>query len=274
MIVVFVAIGVAVAAGLIGFAIGNATEEGGPATVTVSAQTGAAEEETARMATGRGAYVAAGCSSCHGENAEGSDVAPPLAGHTMAQVHQQVRSPLGQMPAYPETQLSDEDLDKIAGYIAGLEETGMHIEPVKLTEAVAMHHWMALSALAVNDRGDALHHIGHIIEAVSGEHLAAMKEAREHLREGDTHEAEHLIEKMLAGKAKPELGLTRLYLRLALTAVDRHDGRGAIHEMRHFQELAKGGERAKGQAVLAHLREGDLHDAEHGIADLLGVERE
>ncbi len=27
-----------------------------------------------------------------------------------------------------------------------------------------------------------------------------------------------------------------------------------------------------GAGVLAHLREGDLHGAEHGIADLLGLE--
>jgi mono/diheme cytochrome c family protein len=265
------AIGVAAAAGLIGFAIGQATDEAA-VTVTVSTQTGMVEEGTGRAATGRNAYLAAGCSSCHGENAEGSNIAPPLAGHTMAQVRRQVRSPLAQMPAYRKTQLSDDDLEDIAGYIAGLKENGMHVEPVNLTGALAMHHWMALSALAVHDRGDALHHVGHIIEAVKGEHLAAMKEAREHIREGDLHEAEHLIEEMLAGKAKPDLGLAQLYLRLALAAVEQHDRGEALHEMRHFLEQAKSEDRAKGRAVLAHLREGDLHSAEHGIEALLGIE--
>jgi hypothetical protein len=44
--------------------------------------------------------------------------------------------------------------------------------------------------------------------------------------------------------------------------------------MRHFLERVRGAERAKAEVVLAHLREGDLHGAEHGIADLLGIERD
>jgi len=149
-----------------------------------------------------------------------------------------------------------------------------HVEPVELSEILAIHHWMAISAIAVGDSGDALHHVGHIIEAVKGEHLEAMKRARALLRQGELHEAEHEIEEMLAGKAKPELTREQLALRLALTAVDQRDRAEAVHQMRHFLELAKGDERKKGEAVLAHLREGDLHGAEHGIADLLGLERD
>ena len=79
---------------------------------------------------------------------------------------------------------------------------------------------------------------------------------------------------MLAGKAKPELTLAQLSLRLALTAVDQRDRAEAIHQTRHFLERARGAQREKGEAILAHLREGDLHGAEHGIADLLGMERD
>jgi cytochrome c553 len=222
----------------------------------------------------RQAYLSAGCGNCHGENAEGTDVAPSLAGHAPEQVRRQVRSPLAQMPAYSMAQLSDEDLDSIIEYIAGLEPMEEHVEPVELSEILAIHHWMAISAIAVGDRGDALHHVGHIIEAVKGEHLEAMKRARELLREGELHEAEHEIEEMLAGKAKPDLTREQLALRLALTAVDQRDRAEAIHQIRHFLELATGAKRKKGEAVLAHLREGDLHDAEHGIADLLGIERD
>jgi hypothetical protein len=148
------------------------------------------------------------------------------------------------------------------------------MEPVRLSEVLAVHHWMAIGAIAAGDRGDALHHVGHIIEAVTGEHLEAMREARRLLRAGELHEAEHLIEEMLAGRAKPELSRERLSLRLALTAVDQRDREEAIHQIRHFLEFAKGADRRKGEAVLAHLRGGDLHEAEHGIADLLGIERE
>lgn len=271
---VFVVLAGVVGAGLIGWAIGRATaEEAATVTVTVAAETQPAQESMTGGARGREVYLAAGCGACHGQNAEGTDVGPALAGHTDAQVHQQVRSPLARMPAYTEEQLSEEDLEVIAAYIAGLEPMEQHKEPVKLPEVVAIHHWMAISALAARDRGDALHHVGHIIEAVEGEHLEAMKRARALLREGDLHEAEHVIEEMLAGKAKPELSRGMLNLRLALTAIEQHNRAEAIHQIRHFLATAKGADRKKGEAVLAHLREGDLHGAEHGIADLLGIER-
>ena len=178
------------------------------------------------------------------------------------------------MPAYSEEQLADDDLEAIADYISGLEAMEEHVEPVKLSEVLAIHHWMASSAIAAGGKGDALHHVGHIIQTVKGEHLEAMKEARRFSRGGELHEAEHLIEEMLAGKAKPGLSRERLSLRLALSAIDLRDRAEAIHQMRHFVEQAQGAERAKGQAALAHLREGDLHGAEHGIAGLLGIERE
>ena len=270
-----IALAVGVGAGVIGWAMGRSTEEeAATVTVTAARETGAQEQPTGTSAAGRRAYLEAGCSACHGQNAEGTDVGPSLAGHTAAQVHQQVRSPLAQMPAYPEAQLSDEDLDRIAEYIAGLAPMEEHAEPVKLSEILAIHHWMAISAIAAGDRGDALHHVGHIIERVKGEHRETMENARALLREGDLHEAEHLIEEMLAGKAKPELTLAQLSLRLALTAVDQRDRAEAIHQMRHFLQRARGAERAKGEAILAHLREGDLHGAEHGIADLLGIDRD
>jgi len=269
-----VAVGVGVGTGVIGWAIGRSTaEEAATVTVTAGGEAGAQEEQPAgTTGMGREVYLNAGCSACHGLNAEGTDVGPSVAGHTAEQVHQQVRSPLAQMPAYSEAQLSEEDLDQVAGYLAGLEFMEEHAEPVKLSDVLAIHHWMAISAITAGDRGDALHHVGHIIERVKGEHLETMEKARALLREGDLHEAEHLIEEMLAGKAKPELTLAQLNLRLALTAVDQRDRAEAIHQIRHYLERVRGAEREKGEAVLAHLREGDLHGAEHGIADLLGLE--
>jgi len=268
-----VAVAVGVGAGVIGWAIGRSGVEEA-ATVTVTAgETHTEEEQPAgTTATGSEVYLNAGCSACHGLNAEGTDVGPSVAGHTVEQVHQQVRSPLAQMPAYSEAQLSEEDLDQVAGYLAGLESMEEHAEPVKLSDVLAIHHWMAISAITAGDRGDALHHVGHIIERVKGEHLETMEKARALLRQGDLHEAEHLIEEMLAGKAKPELTLAELNLRLALTAVDQRDRAEATHQIRHYRERVRGAEREKGEAVLAHLREGDLHGAEHGIADLLGLE--
>ncbi len=237
-------------------------------TVSASETSAAGDDE------GHGLYLEAGCGSCHGENAEGTGVGPALAGHTAEQVLQQVRNPLAQMPSYTEAQLSRENLDAIAQYITGLEPAEEHVEPVELSNPVATHHWMALSAIDANDPQDALHHVGHIIEAVTGEHREQMERARDLLRAGELHEAEHLIEEMLAGTAEPMLGLDRLHLRFALVAVDQRAVAEARHHMRHFLETATGEQRRQGEVVLDHLREGDLHSAEHGIADLLGVERD
>src|SRR5215207_808204 len=109
---VVLAIGLSVAAaGVIGWAVGRSTAEEAT-TVTVTGAETVAEEEPGpgTVAAGRKVYLDAGCSACHGMNAEGTDVGPSLAGHTAEQVHQQVRSPLAQMPAYSQEQLSDEDL--------------------------------------------------------------------------------------------------------------------------------------------------------------------
>lgn len=281
-VLVFVAVVVTVGAGLIGWAIGQASETEAAATETVTVTAPAAteavtEEEPAEAApaSGRQVYLDAGCGACHGLNAEGTGVGPAMPGHTADQVRQQVRSPLGQMPAYSREQLSDDELEAVVEYLTGLEPAEEHVEPLDLSDVVATHHWMAISALAAQDPQDALHHIGHVIAAVEDpEHREAMVRARDHVRGGDLHDAEHLVQEMLAGKAEPELEIARLHLRLALTAVDRRDTEEAIHQVRHFVETAEGAERRQGQVALDHLRAGELHDAEHALADLLGVERE
>ena len=274
---VLMAVAVTVGAGLVGWAIGRATdsETAETETITVTAPAETGEDPAAEPIEGRQAYLDAGCSACHGLNGEGTGVGPAVAGHSAEQVRQQVRSPLAQMPAYAREQLGDEELSAIVDYITGLEPAEEHVEPLELSEVVATHHWMALSALAAEDAQDALHHIGHIIAAVDDrEHRQAMVRARQHVRAGELHDAEHTIQEMLAGKAEPELGIARLHLRLALTAVDQRDTEEAIHQVRHFVDVAEGMERTQGRVALDHLRTGELHDAEHAIADLLGVERE
>lgn len=66
---------------------------------------------------GRTLFVQKGCVACHGGNAEGG-MGPRLAGTTLTleEVEQQVRSPRGQMPAYPASQLSAEQVRSIYSY--------------------------------------------------------------------------------------------------------------------------------------------------------------
>lgn len=262
---------------LVGFAgCGGGGEEAAPPPTGTQTTPQPTETETAvvGMPEGRKVYLSAGCAGCHGQNAEGTDIGPALPGHSEEQVMQQVRSPFAEMPAYSETQLSDEDLHEIAEYIAGLAPTGMHVEPVKLANPIAMHHWMAISAIKAGGVEDALHHLGHIIDAVRGEHLEAMEQARDLLQAGERHEAEHLIEEMLAGRARPDLTLEELHLRLALAALERRDASDARHHVNHFLETARGEEREHAREILAALRAGDLHEALHGVQELLGLPHE
>jgi cytochrome c551 len=250
---------------------------------TETAAVETAPPETARAETavteesaegGRQVYLEAGCAGCHGENAEGTEIGPALPGHSEEQVLRQVRSPLGSMPAYPETQLSDEQLHMIAEYVAGLASAGAPVEPVKLPGLVAAHHWMAIAAIKADNVEDTLFHLAEIAGRVTGAHREAIEEAERLVREGDLHEAEHIVEEMLAGRAEPELPLAKLHLRVALSYLEGGDVENAHHHMEHFLELAQGAEAEKGSAALAALEEGDLHEAEDAIRALLGLGHE
>ena len=238
---------------------------------------GAAEEQAEPasgdvLAEGQDLYVSAGCGACHGPSGEGSAIGPALPGHTAEQVERQIRTPLATMPSYSLSQLSDEDVTKIAAFIESLAGAETHVEPLDLPELLAMHHWMALSAIQSENVDDALHHVEHIIGEVEGDHLLAMEEVAEHLRTGEGHEAEHLVEGMLAGTAKPNLTLKQLHLELALAAVGNRNDEEASHHVSHFVELATGEEKASGELIIAQLEAGNLHDAEHDIEAMLGIE--
>ncbi len=221
-------------------------------------------------AEGKEIYLAAGCGGCHGFDGEGSEIGPALVGHTGEQVRRQVRAPLATMPSYDVSQISDADLEKIAAYVESLGPAETHVEPVDLPELIAMHHWLALSAIRSENIDDAVHHVKHVIKEVKGDHLRAMEGIAEQLSAGEAHDAEHAIEAMLAGTAEPDLTLKALHLELALAAIETGNGDEAIHHTEHFVELARGEEKATGELVLAQLEAGDLHSAQHAIEAVLG----
>ena len=225
-------------------------------------------------AEGRTLFIARGCAGCHGVNAEGSAIAPALAGHSEAAVTRQVRTPRFQMPAFSEAQISDEELGEIAHYIAGLEGEGhLHAEGLELTARVEMHHWMALEAVKAGERTDAIHHVGHIIELLEeGEHRQRMEDILGSLEAGEIHDLEHEIEGMLAGTASPDLTLADLHLRQALAALVTEDVADVAHHVAHFQDLGGPEEAGAAAEILDLLNEGNLHDAEDEIRELLGEE--
>lgn len=87
-----------------------------------------------------------------------------------------------------------------------------------------------------------------------------------------THEPEHEIEEMLAGTANPDLTLARLHLRQALVALAVENVADAQHHVVHFQELATSMEVEQAVEILDLLDQGNLHQAEHEMQELLGEE--
>ncbi len=221
---------------------------------------------------GQALFIAKGCAACHGQNAEGSQIAPALPGHSEETVKRQVRNPRFQMPAFTEGQVTDEELQVIALYIASLSgEDHAHQVTIELTAAVEMHHWMALEALKVSDQAEAIHHVTHIIELLEpGQHRQQMVAILEALEQGETHDPEHDIEQMLARTASPDLTLFQLHLRQALVALAVEDTDDAQHHAIHAQELADATDEKGTGEVLDLLGQSELHQAEHEIRELLG----
>ncbi|MFQ5875072.1 MAG: c-type cytochrome, partial [Dehalococcoidia bacterium] len=219
-------------------------------------------------------FISKGCSACHGQDAQGTAIAPALPGHSAAIVRRQARAPVGVMPVFPPDKITNEELDRIAGFVASLPGGHLHERPADVGQAVAVHHWMALLSLAENEVPEAIHHVGHIIELVEGDHLARMQAILQQLEEGEIHEAAHGIQVMLAGTAVPGLSVTQMHLQMALSGIRVEDLEGTIHHMNHFLETAQGTMREQGQAILAAIQSQELPEAEHLIEELLGVEGE
>ncbi len=247
------------------------TSEVPTATPTVNVIPEAIEE-----ATGHQLFISKGCAACHGQDAQGSEVAPALPGHGEAIVKRQVRNPRLRMPAFTENQISDEELDTIARYIVSLP-AGDHAHPetIELTAAIEMHHWMALEALKADDTAERTHHVKHIIELLEpGLHRTQMEAVLKSLQAGETHDPEHEIEGMLAGTAAPELTLLQLHLRQAKVSLAVDDLADAQHHVVHAQELADVSQEDQVTEILLFLEQGDTHGAEHEIEELLDEEEE
>ena len=127
---------------------------------------------------GQRLFIANGCGACHGELGQGSAIAPALAGHTASQVMRQARAPLGLMPVFPPSKISNAELDQIAEYIESLEGDHAHMRVADPGEDLSQHHWMTLFALEDGSTNEALHHIDHIVSQVTGQHLSQMEEAK------------------------------------------------------------------------------------------------
>ena len=230
----------------------------------------------ASMSEGQRLFTAKGCSACHGLEGQGSAIAPGLAGHTAAQVKRQARAPLGLMPVFPPSKISNAELNQIAEYIESLGGDHVHMRITDPGEALAQHHWMALFALEDDSRDEAVHHINHIIDQVTGEHLSQMKEAKQESEGADIHEAIHIIENMLAGVQVDDLTTSEMHAALARSSVLIDDIDGVLHHLDHLMDSLSGDPAFVSQVAEIRdlLESGEMSDAAHELEELTGKAHE
>ena len=224
------------------------------------------------LPVGQQLFITKGCAACHGQDAEGTGIAPALGGHSGNQVKRQARAPVGLMPVFPPDKVSNQDLAEIAGFIESLTGDHLHQRPTAAADALAQHHWMALFAFEDESGEEAAHHIDHINQLVSGDHLAQMQESLRLIEQGDLHDAAHVIEGMIAGTGVPDVTEPEMHLRLALSSAAVEEPADARHHLEHFLASAQpdspGAETAA--EAIALLDAGDLTEAGHVITGLVG----
>lgn len=243
-----------------------------PAPPTLAAEPTVAAPSTPQS-EGERLFIANGCGACHGASGQGSGIAPPLAGHTAGQVKRQARAPLGLMPVFPPSKISNEELGQIAQYVESLGGEHVHMRLVDPGAALSQHHWMTLFALEDEAAGEAIHHIDHIIAQVAGQHLSQMEDAKEEATAGNLHEAIHLIENMLAGVQVDDLTPSEMHASLARSSVLIDDIDGALHHLNHLMERMSGNQAAASRVseIRDLLESGETADAAHELEELTGA---
>ena len=266
----WVLVGIIVGLGGILAACGSAAPVAAPTAVPEPSPTTQAQAEP--ISLGHELFIAKGCSACHGQDAEGTIIAPALTGHTMAQVRRQTRAPLGIMPVFPPDKISNEELDAIAMYISELGEGHAHMAASATPGEVVLHHWMTLSSIEADNVPEAVHHLGHIIDLTEGQHRAQMEKTIALLNEGSVEEGTRIVEQMLAGLEHVDMDESSIHLTLALSSANVEQVDVAERHVEHFLETATGEDHEAAEHILSLLQNGELHDAVDGLEKLLGSE--
>lgn len=234
-----------------------------------------ADHDVDLVAVGREVYSAAGCAACHGVDAEGSDLGPALSGHNALQVRRQVRAPVGIMTVFNQSTLSAEDLDALVAYVETLSGGHSHgaASGLSVTEQSFMHHRMALTAFESENFEEAEHHLEHLTAILEGQHLALMQEAMEAVHAGNIHDAQHMIEGMLADVLPPDQDLGTLHYQLALAGIRVGDTSSAAHHLEHISndDLDPSSE-GEVDEILSLISLESLAEAEEHLSTLMGVE--
>ncbi len=247
-----------------------------PLTVTPSATPPSPITTSTPESEGQRLFTTNGCGACHGAQGQGSAIAPALAGHTAGQVKRQARAPLGLMPVFPPSKISNIELGHIADYVESLEGDHAHVRVADPGESLSQHHWMTLFALEDGSTDEAVHHIDHIISQVTGQHLSQMEVAKEETKAGNLHEGIHIIENMLAGVQVEDLTPSEMHANLARSSLLIDDIDGTLHHLDHFLERLSGDQAIASlvEEIRELLENGDIADAAHELEELTGTAHE
>lgn len=222
---------------------------------------------------GRALYIAYGCASCHGLDAGGAIFAADLPGHSATKVIKGVRSPLGQMPAFSTADISDQELELIAAYIASLGPVQEEPEFILMGETQLTLYRSVLEALKAGNTEEAKTQLVQFAEATEDhEQKHQVEELLEMVGAGKLHDAEHMLEAMLEGQPEPSQDMPETHLRQALKALEDRELDMVAQHLEEFIAVAQGMDRIKTQTALDLFNAKEYHDAGHGIEELLGMD--
>ena len=135
-----------------------------------------------------------------------------------------------------------------------------------------MHVTLALSSVRIDDAESAIHHMEHFAELADAANLEASNEILALALADNLTEAEHEIVELLESIGiGMETDAEHTSLQEVMEAIEQGDVATAVLELGHFIEGATGEELIKAQEAMRFLQEGDLHEAEDVIGEMLGI---
>jgi hypothetical protein len=143
------------------------------------------------------------------------------------------------MPNFSPESISADELDVLVEYLLTLEPEdnsvfeGERLQP-EIGEEIVMRHWMVIVALEVDDIHSARENIEYIMQFVQSTHLQQMQAVLDALDNAEVHEAQHIVESMLADVISFDNSESTLHLYIMLSAVRADDYDEATHHFDHY----------------------------------------
>lgn len=183
-------------------------------------------------------FTVNGCVACHGQNAEGNDVGPALAGHSEFAIRRQVRAPTSIMLPFSPVQIPAEDLEALVAYIGSLEveSEGEHghdehdMGGITIGDLIFAHHWFLWLELEMADVDGSIHHTAHSLELlIDGPHKVMMQSVLTALGEGDLETSRNLIEPMITDVGEFSHDIYTVGMQFTYEAIISGDHETALH---------------------------------------------